>query len=850
VTARQNSKKLTPLQEQYNNIKKKHGDSLLLFRMGDFYETFDEDAVTCSKALGIALAKRQGQDLAGVPYHALGKYLPILIKKGFKVAICEQVEDPKTKSGKIVKREVVRIMTPGTVYENDLLDDKINNYMFSIVVSKNKIGIAIIDFSTGEFLITEFKKENLSEQVLTFMHKFNPAECLLPLKLFDDKKFYAILKQEFPDLFITTLDDYHFEYENAHEKLISHFKTTSLDGFGVAGNKIGIQAAGAIMAYLKNMQKSSLNNIRKLSLYKSSDYMNLDVATQKNLEITQNIMDASIRGSLLEIFDKAVSPMGSRLLRKWLVQPLIDLNMIRLRQDGLEELHDDVFKRQEIREILANIFDIERLISKISYGNANGRDLNTLKNSLLKMRELKKIGPFKSEILKNSLENIKDLPEIIELIEKNIREDCPITIKDGGMIKRGINSDLDELRNIQKNSKDYLLKLEEDERNKTGIKNLKVKFNKVFGYFIEVTKSNMANVPDRYIRKQTLVNAERYIIPELKDFEVKILSSDEKIKNIEYELFVEIRKKVAENIDEIQIIANSVAIFDVVAAFAEIAKLNNYIRPLVNNRSKIEIQDGRHPVVEKILSGQGFIPNDVHLDSDENLVVILTGPNMAGKSTYLRQVALITLLAQIGSFVPAKKATIGVVDRIFSRVGAFDDISRQRSTFMVEMNETANILNNATKRSLIILDELGRGTSTFDGLSIAWSVIEHVHNETRAKTLFATHYHQLCELENYLPAVKNYHITIKEQGNEMIFLRKIKRGGSDKSFGIEVAKMAGIPDPVIERAQKILKKLESGDPVQHPTVKKYPVQKIQKNDKVMKPKEKSSKKVVQKSLFD
>ncbi|MHA1784116.1 MAG: DNA mismatch repair protein MutS [Candidatus Helarchaeota archaeon] len=841
------SKKMTPLQKQYMEIKQRHQDCLLLFRMGDFYETFDDDAVTCSKALGIALAKRQGQDLAGVPYHALDKYLPILIKKGFKVAICEQVEDPKTKTGKIVKREVTRIITPGTVYENDLLDDKVNNFIFCITTAKKNIGIAFIDFSTGEFLVTELKKIDFLGQILNLLHKFNPAECLLPINLFEDKELYGSLKKEFPNIFITTINDYHFEFENAYEELISHFKTTSLDGFGVEEFKIGIQAAGAILSYLKNMQKSSLKNLIKITPYYSASYMNLDVATQKNLEITQNIVDGGLKGSLLEIFDNTASPMGARLLRKWIIQPLTIIEKIQQRQDAVEELFQDVFKRQEIREILSQIFDIERLISKVSYGNANGRDLLTLKNSLVKIKELKKIGQFNSELLIESIKKITDLPEVIELIDKNIKDDCPITIKEGGIIKKGINSELDELREIQKNSKQWILNLESEERKKTKIKNLKIKYNKVFGYFIEVTKANSKDVPDRYIRKQTLVNAERYIVPELKDFEVKILSADEKIKNIEYELFIDIRRKVAEKVEEIQETARSVAIFDVISTFAEVAKLNNYVKPIVNGRSKIEIIEGRHPVVEKISGSQKFIPNDTYMDSNENLVIILTGPNMAGKSTYIRQIALITLMAQIGSFVPAKRAVIGIVDRIFSRVGAFDDISRQRSTFMVEMNETANILNNATKRSLIILDELGRGTSTFDGLSIAWSVVEHIHNETKAKTLFATHYHQLCQIENYLPGVKNYHIQIKEQGNEMIFLRKITRGGSDKSFGIEVAKLAGIPSPVIERAQKILKKLEAGDPIQHPTVKKYPTQKIRRNKKAS---EGTTKKIIQKSLLD
>ena len=1286
MASRQNSKKITPMMKQYYDIKNEHEDCLLLFRMGDFYETFDDDAITCSKALGIALAKRQGQDLAGVPYHALDKYLPMLIRKGYKVAICEQVEDPKEKSGKVVKREVTRIITPGTVYENDLLDDKINNYMMSIVLLKKQIGIAIIDFSTGEFLINELKKDDLLSQILNIMHKFNPSECLLPLSLFENKDFYSGLKKEFPDLFITTIDNYYYEFENAYEQLTTHFHTNSLDGFGVEGLQVGIQAAGAIMSYLKNMQKTSLKNIIKISAYQSSKYMNLDVATQKNLEIMQNIVDNGVKGSLLEIFDHTVSPMGARLIRKWLIQPLTVLLEINNRQDAVEELFNDVFKREEIREILAHVFDIERLISKISYGNANGRDLNTLKHSLLKIRELKKINAFKSELLIEAINNIKELPDIIELIEKNIKEDCPITIKEGGIIKKGVHSELDEIREIQRNSKNYLLKMEEEERKKTGIKNLKVKFNKVFGYFIEVTKSNLKEVPERYIRKQTLVNAERFIVPELKDFEAKILSADERIKNIEYEIFVKVRDKVSEKIEEIQEIARSISILDVISTYSEIAKLNNYVKPIVNGSNRIEIIDGRHPVVEKISGPHNFIPNDAYLDSKDNLIIILTGPNMAGKccnentiifseqgmlpisafkpedskigefkelkvkiigkngisstshfysngekqsiiiktkmgysiegsynhrvlvrtpngeekwkflpditkydyliinrknnlwgselninfnppkykktpliypipsemnedlayliglligdgtltyknsynftntedalkksfyeiifklfnykaktkggfehfvsslylrdflkylgldrvqahekvvplsilkaprhivraflqglfdtdacadkrygnvsystsslkmakqihmillnfniisslkpkrtkrrinylvnisgsdaikfhkeigfrvpnkkeraklasplrmtnvdsipylsgllkviqkkiveksaliprkdklkynkkigsifysyiyrnrnisfnklselidycrryeinhqelniliennyfydqiveikkgrsilydfcvpeshtfigngiinhnSTFIRQIALITLMAQIGSYVPAQKATIGIVDRIFSRVGAFDDISRQRSTFMVEMNETANIINNATKKSLIILDELGRGTSTFDGLSIAWSVIEHIHNETRAKTLFATHYHQLCEIENYLSGVKNYHIQIREQGSEMIFLRKIKRGGSDKSFGIEVARLAGIPQPIIKRAQKILKKLEDGDPVQDPEHKKIPIQKIKP---VKESKDKKSKRVIQKSLFD
>ncbi|MHA1378457.1 MAG: DNA mismatch repair protein MutS [Candidatus Helarchaeota archaeon] len=831
--------KLTPMMKQYYEVKKKYKDCVLLFRLGDFYESFDNDAEILSKVLGIVLTRRGGHPLAGIPYHTKNKYLPILIKNGYKVAICEQLEDPIP--GKLVKRDVVRIVTPGTITEDYLLNHKINNYLMSIVKEGIKIGMAFVDISTGEFYISEIREKNSKISFLTLISQFNPSECILPISLSEQNEFVNKIKIEFPDLLITPFENYHFFYENAFELLTKHFKVLSLEGFGVEKQNVAIQAAGAALSYLKNSHKSQISNVRKLSLFKSSNYMLLDLSTLKNLEIFQNLYDGSQKGTLIDVLDQTVTSMGGRLLRRWIQQPLIKISKINQRLEFVEELFKSIFIREDIREILKNFQDIERLITRINYGSANARDLVILKNSLMLIPKLKEIKSDKTPILNKELHNIRTLPKIIQLIDNSIIEDPPTTIKEGGFIKEGYDKELDDLRNILKNSKKWILELENKEKINTGIKNLKIRYNKNIGYYIEITKANLKSVPQRFVRKQTLKNAERYIVPELKELEAKILTADDKIKNIEYELFQQICSHIIEKTNDIQEIAQRIAVLDTISTFADISKRNDYIKPEISDSDIINIKNGRHPVVENLLDPGQFIPNDIILDK-KKYIIILTGPNMAGKSTYIRQVALILIMAQMGCFIPASSAKIGIVDRIFSRIGAFDEITKMRSTFMVEMHETANILNNATEKSLIILDELGRGTATFDGLSIAWAVVEFIHDHLKSKTLFATHYHQLCEIENYMEYVVNYHISIKEKGDEIIFLRKIQKGGSDRSFGIQVAKLAGLPNEVITRAKKILKKLESEDPTHLKAMPKVS-RKIEEDKK-------TKKKFTQKKLFE
>jgi len=844
----------TPMMIQYYKIKREHAGYLLLYRMGDFYETFDEDAETISNALNIALTKRtgHGEKLAGIPYHALDKYLPILIKQGYKVAIAEQELDrgkkvfEKINNTKVVKRKVVRIVTAGTLLESSLLDDKKNNFLAAIFREKNNIGVSYVDISTGEFFLTEFKGVNSRIALVSFLAQLEPAELIMPPSLFENKDFYDSLKINLNRTLLETFDEFRFIHDNARDDLCAHFGTTSLEGFGIEQYRFGITAAGAILQYLKETQKSQLSNITSLRLHVNKDYMMIDAATLKNLEIMQNIIDGSSRGTLLEIFDHAITPMGSRLLRRWLQQPLTVVERIEHRLSAVEELFNNMLLREDIREILKQVHDIERLISRVSYGSANARDLVALKNSLKIVPQIKKLLKPDASMLKEIVSELQELPEIVDLIERMIVDNPPLTLHDGGLIKPGNHEELDELREISTNTKKIMTKLEDEEKRKTGIKNLKIRYNRVFGYYIEVTNSYKHLVPkDRYIRKQTLANAERYFTSELKEFEAKILSADEKIKALEHELFLQTLNRIKEKIVHVQKIAGGLAKLDVLSTFAEVAKHNDYVRPDINDKEQILIKGGRHPVVEHLVSTERFIPNDTLLEPKANQVILLTGPNMAGKSTYIRQVALITLLAHIGSFIPARKASICIVDRIFSRIGAFDDLTKQRSTFMVEMNETANIINNASRNSLVILDELGRGTSTFDGLSIAWSVIEHLHDKIKCKTLFATHYHQLIELENYLPRVKNYHIQIREIGDDIFFLRKIERGGSDKSFGIHVAKLAGLPARVIQRAKAILEKLEDGDPVSTHIPLKVPSQKIKREEKKGR-----KKRVLQQTLFE
>jgi DNA mismatch repair protein MutS len=806
----------TPMMQQYSSIKNQYKDSILFFRMGDFYETFFEDAHLVSKELDITLTSRNKSSgekipLAGIPYHALEPYLGKLIKKGYKVAICEQVEDPKIARG-IVRREVVRLVTPGTVLESGMLNERTNNYLMSISRGNEGIGLAFVDVSTGEFLTTQLEKEKVKHKLKNEIIRFRPSECILPDSLQKDGAFLKLIEDIDKGILISKFEDYHFNHDRAKDTLESHFKTISLEGMGCESLPLAVEASGAALSYLQETQKAECNHIDMLTTYSTSDYMILDSTTLRNLEILKNIRDGSTHGTLLELLDETKTPMGSRLMRKWISQPLLSIASIKMRQNATEELILNTFLCSDLKEFLSQQRDMERLTSKIVYGSANARDLIALKESL------KLVPKIKSALLDNNVRSIMlkkidnemdDLKEVVSLVESAISHEPPLTVREGGMIKKGYNDKLDELKEIASGGKKWVLDLESQERQKTNIKSLKVRYNKVFGYYIEVTKSNLSQVPETYIRKQTLVNSERFVTPELKEKESMILSAQEKMNNLESDLFSEIREIVAKRSLEIKKIAKAISKIDCLVALSIVALRNNYAKPEVTESTKIDIIEGRHPVIEGYLDS-AFIPNDTHMDNDRNRLMILTGPNMAGKSTFMRQVALISIMAQMGSYVPAKSASLGLVDRVYTRVGAFDDLTRGQSTFMVEMNELANILNTATEKSLIILDEIGRGTSTYDGLSIAWAVSEYIHNKSKigAKTLFATHYHNLTELADIYEGVVNYNIAIKEDEEGIIFLRKIVPGGTNKSYGIEVAKLAGIPSEVINRAYEVLKTIE------------------------------------------
>lgn len=802
----------TPLMEQYLAIKAKHKNAILFYRMGDFYEMFYEDAKTASEVLGITLTSRaHGKSakvpLAGFPYHALDNYLTKMIKAGFRVAICEQVEDPK-KAKTIVKRDVIEIVTPGTTFSDELLESKRNNYLTAVFVKKNTCAIAGADVTTGEFFVTEFPKENLREQVLSLQ----PAEILIA-----ETQLQFISKEIESDLnsFTTTREDWIFSRDYGYEILVEHFKTASLKGFGCEDLDAGIAAAGAILNYLKENQKNELNQITQLRRRYNTDYMTIDPTTQHNLELIQPLSRRNNRGVLLAVLDQTRTAMGGRKLVNWLLNPLNQVSVINRRLDAVKEFLNSEIARRELRETLGKIGDLERLLSKITTGRANARDLISLKSALKLIPKIKlELADRESEYAVEIRENLSELKHIVDEIEKAIVDDPPLAISEGGLICQGYNSELDHLREIAFSGKDWIIRLQKTERERTGIPSLKVNFNKVFGYYIEVTKPNLAKVPHDYIRKQTLVNAERFITPELKEYEEQVLNAEEKIVELEYQLFDEIRKLVSKEVKEIQKNASLIGELDCLLNFAQIALDNNYVKPNIATEDEIDIKDGRHPVVEKLLpAGESFVPNDVLINNKTDQILIITGPNMAGKSTYLRQVGLIVLMAQIGSFVPAKSAKIGLVDKIFTRVGASDNLAGGESTFLMEMNETANILNNTTPKSLILLDEIGRGTSTFDGLSIAWSVTEYLHNHlsVAAKTLFATHYHELTELALMLPRVKNYNVAVKEWGDKVIFLRKIVPGGCDHSYGIQVAQLAGLPAKVINRAKEVLTNLEADE---------------------------------------
>ena len=808
-------KKFSPMMQRYLETKEQYKDCILFYRLGDFYEMFFDDAITAARELEITLTGKDcGQEerapMAGVPHHAAEIYISKLIAKGYKVAICEQLENPKTAKG-IVKRGVIRVVTPGTIVESNMLEERKNNYIMAIYKSGIYFGISVCDISTGEFYAAEIKDSNNFPELLDEIARYSPSELVINSNIADCTEEMKKIKERF-NCYITRFQDKFFDTKSDIIKLRFNLLDTNQKQIeNIEDKKFAVASINALVEYIEQTQMTNLDHINKIVIYKISKYMSLDINARRNLEITEKMRDKSKKGTLLWVLDKTSTSMGSRHLRRWLRDPLIDTLEINRRLNSVKELKEEVMLRGDVIENLKKVYDIERLAGKMAYGNANARDMITLKNSLARLPDVKNVlKNCKSEMLKNLYENLDELQDIYELIEKSIVNDPPMSVKDGGIIKLGYDEEIDKLKTATTEGKNWIIQLEADEKEKTGIKNLKIGFNKVFGYFIEVTKSNLDQVPERYIRKQTLTNAERYITEELKNLENQILGAEEKVVILEYNLFTKIREEISKNIIRLQKTATIVAILDVLTSFAQVAEDMNYCMPKVDDSGIIDIKSGRHPVIEKILGDGEFVENDTYLDKNQNRLSIITGPNMAGKSTYMRQVALITLMAQVGSFVPAEEANIGVVDKIFTRVGASDDLSMGQSTFMVEMMEVATILKEATENSLVILDEIGRGTSTYDGLSIAWAVAEYIANKEKcgAKTLFATHYHELTELEEKIEGVKNYSIAVKEKGEDIIFLRKIISGGTDESYGIHVARLAGVPKLVTEEANKILKSLE------------------------------------------
>ena len=806
--------KMTPMMQQYLQTKEEYPDCILFYRLGDFYEMFFDDAITASKELEITLTGKncgleERAPMCGVPYHAVDSYLNRLVSKGYKVAICEQMEDPKLAKG-IVKRDVIRIVTPGTNLDMQALDETKNNYIMSIVYIADRFGLSVADVTTGEYMVTEIESSGKMMDELT---KFMPSEIICNEAFYMSGMNLDDLKNRL-GITIYSLDAWYFDDALCRKTLMEHFQVKSLQGLGLEDYDCGMIAAGALLKYLEETQKNSLSHLSRLTTYTTGNYMVLDSSTRRNLELVETLREKQKRGSLLWVLDKTKTAMGARTLRKYVEQPLIDKASIKKRQDAIEELKNNAICREEIREYLGPVYDLERLVGKITYQSANPRDLIAFQSSLSMLPPIKCIlEDMQSELLKEIYGEMDTLEELCTLVKEAIMEDPPLAMKEGGIIREGYNEEVDRLRRAKSDGKGWLAELEAKEREKTGIKNLRIRYNKVFGYYLEVTNSFKNLVPDYYVRKQTLANAERYIIPELKELEDTILGAEDRLCALEYELYCEVRNKIAGEILRIQTTAKAIAKLDVIASLALVAERNNYVRPKINEKGVIDIKDGRHPVVEKMIPNDMFICNDTYLDDKKNRISIITGPNMAGKSTYMRQTALIVLMAQIGSFVPASSANIGLVDRIFTRVGASDDLASGQSTFMVEMNEVANILRNATSKSLLILDEIGRGTSTFDGLSIAWAVVEHISNSKLlgAKTLFATHYHELTELEGKIDNVNNYCIAVKEKGDDIVFLRKIVKGGADKSYGIQVAKLAGVPDSVINRAKEIVEELVNAD---------------------------------------
>ncbi|WP_367344185.1 DNA mismatch repair protein MutS [Methanomethylovorans sp.] len=810
--------KMTPAMHQYYMVKKEYSDALIFFRMGDFYESFGEDAKTIARELEITLTTRgKGEDgknmpLAGIPYHAIDTYLPRLIRKGYKVAICEQLEDPKSAKG-IVKRGVVRVVTPGTAIDPSMFIDGTNNYLMALSEKNEEFGVSFLDVSTGEFIATQFFDEPAYDRIASEVARMMPAECIVPLHLYGNEHLMQRLEEL--KVIVHEFDEMAFDTTNAREHLKQHFGVSTLEGMGCDTLPQAIAAAGAALNYAITTQMRELGHVQTLSTYSESEFMVLDSITLRNLEIVHNVRGEGNDTSLLKILDQTSTPMGGRMLKKWLLKPLISVSGINERLDAVEEIAGKTLVRFDLRSHLSYIKDIERIVGRVMYGNSNARDLIALKLSLEAVPLLIQCmgDGTSSKLIRDIIEELQDLEELdhlVELIGKAIVEEPPLSTREGGMVRPGYNSQLDKLKNLSRNGKKWVADFQQKERERTGIKSLKVGYNRVFGYYLEVTSTNSSQVPDDYIRKQTMANAERFYTPELKEMESSILTADEKAHALEYEILGEINATVASCSKQLQRAAFLLGHFDVLVNLAEVAVHNNYIRPAVTSDCRILIRDGRHPVVESTVPG-GFVPNDTDIDSEDNQFLLITGPNMAGKSTYMRQIALIVIMAQIGSFVPASHASIGIVDRVFTRVGAFDDLASGQSTFMVEMVELANILNNSTTKSLVLLDEIGRGTSTYDGYSIAKAVVEYMHNKSKVgvRSMFATHYHQLTELEGTLKRVKNLHIAVKEEGDDLVFLRKIVPGATDRSYGIHVARLAGVPHAVTSRAKEVLREIES-----------------------------------------
>lgn len=805
---------LTPMMQQYKKTKEEYSDCILFYRLGDFYEMFFEDALTCSKELELTLTGKscgleERAPMCGVPFHAVDSYLDKLVERGYKVAICEQIEDPKEAKG-LVKRDVTRIVTPGTILNTQSLDETRNNYLMAVVHTVNAYGISFVDITTGDYYVTELDSGN---KLLDELGKIMPSEIICNDTFFVSGIDVELLRERL-GITVSSVEPRYFEQDLCERVLKEHFQVATLAGLGLNDYTIGITAAGVVLSYLQETQKTDLSHLTTITPYTTNSYMLIDRATRRNLELTETMRDKSKRGSLLWVLDKTKTAMGARMLRNAIEQPLLKKQEIECRLDAIEAINANVINREELREYLHPIYDLERLISKISYKSVNPRDLIAFSTSLSMLPPIKYImESYDARLLKEYHDSLDTLEDLCSLVTEAIMEEPPLTVREGGIIKDGYHEEVDKLRLAKTDGKEWLAKLVEQEREKTGIKNLRIKYNKVFGYYLEVTNSYKDMVPENWVRKQTLANAERYTTDRLKELEDMILGAEDRLYNLEYHLFCEVRDAIYEQIGRIQKTAKVIAGIDMFTALALAAEQNRYVRPSINEEGRISIQDGRHPVVEKMIQGDLFVANDTFLDSSTHRISIITGPNMAGKSTYMRQTALIVLMAQIGCFVPAGSADIGIVDRIFTRVGASDDLASGQSTFMVEMTEVANILRNATKDSLIILDEIGRGTSTFDGLSIAWAVVEHIAN-TRllgAKTLFATHYHELTELEGRLESVYNYCIAVKEQGDDIVFLRKIVKGGADKSYGIQVAKLAGVPEPVLKRARELAEQLSEND---------------------------------------